>query len=290
VLRLLVLEGNSRAGRRRWAEIAGCTPSESYADVLRALAPGAAVDIATPADADARLPQPIDAYQGIVITGSALNIYQCEPEALRQIELVRTIFTQGVPMFGSCWGLQLATVAAGGEVSLNPAGREVGFARKIALTDTGRTHPMHAARGPVFDAPAIHSDIVTRLPPDATVTARNAMSEVQAAEIRSGSGRFWGVQYHPEFNLQDVAWVIRRIGQPLVDEGFFADNTELERYAADLAILYRDRTRRDILWRLGLDRDVVDDDLRQAEISNWIASLVATRNEEERLRSTEVGL
>jgi len=273
VLRLLVLEGNSLAGRRRWAEIAGVTPSESYADVLRELAPGAVVDICTPADADARVPQPLDAYQGIVITGSALNIYQREPEALRQIELVRAIFAQGVPMFGSCWGLQLATVAAGGEVSLNPAGREVGFARKIALTEAGRAHPMHARRGDVFDAPAIHSDIVTRLPPDTTVTARNAMSEVQAAEIRNGRGRFWGVQYHPEFSLQDIAWVIRRIGQPLVDEGFFADVDELERYAADLVALHHERARRDILWRLGLDQDLANDELRRAEISNWIASL-----------------
>jgi len=273
VLRLLVLEGNSLAGRKRWAEIAGLTPSESYADVLRALAPGAIVDVCTPADADAHLPQPIDAYQGIVITGSALNIYQREPESLRQIELVRAIFAQGVPMFGSCWGLQLATVAAGGEVTLNPAGREVGFARKIALTDAGRAHPMHAARTAVFDAPAIHSDIVTRLPPDATVTARNAMSEVQAADIRSGRGRFWGVQYHPEFSLQDVAWVLRRIGRPLVDEGFFTDLAELERHAADLAALHHDRARRDILWRLGLDQDVANDSLRQAEISNWIVSL-----------------
>ncbi|UFZ01709.1 type 1 glutamine amidotransferase [Bradyrhizobium ontarionense] len=273
MLRLLVLEGNSLAGRRRWAEIAGVTPSESYADVLRALAPGAVVDIATPADADAALPQPLDAYQGVVITGSALNIYLREPESLRQIELVRTIYAEGVPMFGSCWGLQLATVAAGGEVSLNPAGREVGFARKIALTEAGRAHPMHAARTTMFDAPAIHSDIVTKLPPDAVVTARNAMSEVQAAEIRSGRGRFWGVQYHPEFSLQDIAWVIRRIGQPLVDEGFFADLAELERYAVDLATLHRDRARRDILWRLGLDQDVANDERRQAEISNWIASL-----------------
>ncbi|MGJ5095745.1 type 1 glutamine amidotransferase [Bradyrhizobium oligotrophicum] len=273
MLRLLVLEGNSLDGRRRWAEIAGATPSESYADVLRALAPEAAIDIATPADADARLPQPIEAYQGIVITGSALNIYQREPESLRQIELVRTVFARGVPMFGSCWGLQLASVAAGGEVSLNPAGREVGFARKIALTEAGRDHPMHAARGAVFDAPAIHSDIVTRLPPDATVTARNAISEVQAAEIRSGRGRFWGVQYHPEFSLQDVAWVIRRLSQPLVEEGFFTDPAELERYAADLATLHHDRARRDILWRLGLDQDVANDRVRQAEISNWIVSL-----------------
>jgi len=273
VLRLLVLEGNTLAGRRRWAEIAGATPSESYADVLRALAPRATIDICTPADADARLPQPLDAYQGVVITGSALKIYQREPESLRQIELVREIFAHGAPMFGSCWGLQLAAVAAGGEVALNPAGREVGFARKIALTEAGRSHPMHAARNPVFDAPAVHSDIITRLPSNATVTAANAMSKVQAAEIHSGRGRFWGVQYHPEFSLQDVAAVIRRYGQVLVDEGFSAHRADFERYAVDLVTLHHDRARRDVLWRLGLDDDVADDEMRQVEIKNWIASI-----------------
>jgi hypothetical protein len=79
---------------------------------------------------------------------------------------------------------------------------------------------MHATRDAVFDAPAIHSDIVTRLPQGSIVTARNAMSEIQAAEIRLGRGVFWGVQYHPEYGLHDVAAVIRRYGQMLVTEGF----------------------------------------------------------------------
>ena len=90
---------------------------------------------------------------------------------------------------------------------------------------------MHATREAVFDAPAIHSDIVTRLPQGSIVTARNAMSEIQAAEIRLGHGVFWGVQYHPEYGLHDVAAVIRRYGETLVTEGFFADIAELDRYA-----------------------------------------------------------
>ncbi len=146
------------------------------------------MDICRPADADSGLPQPIGAYDGIAITGSGLNIYRREIESLRQIDFVKEVFACGVPMFGSCWGLQLATVAAGGEVAVNPAGRELAFARRITLTAQGRGHAMHAGRAPVFDAPAIHTDIVTRLPEDATVTAFNAMSEVQAAEIRSGRG------------------------------------------------------------------------------------------------------
>jgi GMP synthase (glutamine-hydrolysing) len=197
VLRLLVIEGNTAAGRRRIAESAGATPAESYAAVLRGIVPDAIVDICMPADGDATVPQPLDSYDGVAITGSSLNIYQRDIASLRQIDFVREVFARGIPTFGSCWGLQLATVAAGGEVGLNPAGREVAFARKIALTSAGCDHPMHATRDVIFDAPAIHSDIVTRLPQGAIVTARNAMSEIQAAEIRVGRGVFWGVQLSP---------------------------------------------------------------------------------------------
>jgi GMP synthase (glutamine-hydrolysing) len=242
--------------------------------VLRAIAPDAIVDICTPADGDGTTPQPLNSYDGVAITGSSLNIYQREIESLRQIDFVREVFARGIPMFGSCWGLQLATVAAGGEVGLNPAGREVAFARKIALTPAGRDHPMHATRDAVFDAPAIHSDIVTRLPQGSIVTAHNAMSEVQAAEIRLGRAVFWGVQYHPEYGLHDIAAVIRRYGQTLVTEGFFADLIELERYAADLSTLAANQQRRDIAWRLGFGDDIMKQSVRQTELSNWIASLV----------------
>jgi GMP synthase (glutamine-hydrolysing) len=276
VLRLLVVESNTPAGRRRITESAGATPAESYAAVLHTIAPDAIVDICTPADGGATTPQLLESYHGVAITGSSLNIYQREIESLRQIDFVREVFAREIPMFGSCWGLQLATVAAGGEVGLNPAGREVAFARKIALTAAGCDHPMHATREPVFDAPAIHSDIVTRLPQDSIVTARNAMSEVQAAEIRRGRGVFWGVQYHPEYGLHDIAAVIRRYGQTLVTEGFFADIAELERYAADLSTLAANRQRRDIAWRLGFGDDIMKESVRQTELSNWITSLVQT--------------
>ena len=274
MLRLLVIEGNTLAGRQRIATFTGTTPAEGYAAVLRTIAPAAIVDICTPADGDGTVPQPLDSYDGVAITGSSLNIYQREVESLRQIDFVREVFARGIPMFGSCWGLQLATVAAGGEVGLNPAGREVAFARKVTLTSAGRDHPMHARRAPAFDAPAIHSDIVTRLPQGSTITAYNAISEVQAAEIRLGRGVFWGVQYHPEYGLHDIAAIIRRYGQILVTEGFFADLIELERYAADLSTLAANQQRRDIAWRLGFGDDIMKASVRQTELSNWVASLV----------------
>ncbi len=274
MLRLLVVEGNTAAGRRRIAESAGATPADSYAAVLRTIAPDAIVDTCTPADAGATTPRPLESYAGIAITGSSLNIYQREIESLRQIDFVRESFARGIPMFGSCWGLQLAAVAAGGEVEPNPSGLELAFARKIVLTDAGRAHSMHVDRPVVFDAPAIHGDIVTRLPQGAIVTACNAMSEVQAAEIRLGRGVFWGVQYHPEYRLHDVAAAIRCYGKAFVAKGFFADLADVDRYVADLSALDADHQRRDIAWRLGLGDDILDEKRRWAELSNWIASLV----------------
>jgi GMP synthase (glutamine-hydrolysing) len=280
MMRLLVADGNIAKIRDRMAETAGATAAQSYAEVLRKIAPDAQIDICTPADDGAAPPADLASYDGVAITGSSLNIYEREPAALRQIDFLREIFELGIPVFGSCWGLQLAAVAAGGEVAPNPRGREVAFARKITLTGKGRQHPMHANRSLSFDAPAIHLDEVARLPAQTIVTAHNDVAQVQAAEIRFGNGVFWGVQYHPEYGLHDVAFIIRRYGKRLVDEGFFHDLAELECYASDLEALQHDRTRRDIAWRLGLGAEIIDDSKRTCEIANWIAHLVRPRANE----------
>ena len=52
-MRLLVVEGNVRAARERHRATYGLTPSESYAAVLKSLAPEAICDIALPADTKA---------------------------------------------------------------------------------------------------------------------------------------------------------------------------------------------------------------------------------------------
>jgi GMP synthase (glutamine-hydrolysing) len=276
VLRLLVIEGNTLAGRLRIAKWAGATPAESYAAVLRTIAPAAIVDICMPADGTGprRSRSPPTTVWGLPVRRSRSTSAKSS-RCGRSISFAKCL-RWAFRCSARAGGLQLATVAAGGEVALNPAGREVGFARKITLSPAGRKHPMHATRDVVFDAPAIHSDIVTRLPQGSIVTAYNAMSEVQAAEIRLGRGVFWGVQYHPEYGLHDVAAVIRRYGQTLLAEGLFSDTAELERHAADLSTLTANEQRRDIAWRLGFGDDIMKQNVRQAELSNWIASLVQT--------------
>ncbi len=274
--RLLIVEGNTATGREAHRASYGLTPAQSYAAVLSALQPGAICDIVLPTDDGANLPDPagLASYDGIFLTGSALHIYRLEPAVARQIELMRAIYASGTPCFGSCWGLQVGAVAAGGVVSANPAGREIGIARRIVVSEAGRRHPLLAGRPPVFDAPAIHLDTVTVPPDDIAILARNSLTPVQAAEIRHGGGVFWGVQYHPEFSLTETASILRRLSPQLIDEGFCRDVEAVERYCSELETLDADPGRRDLAWAHGLDAQVLDPSLRLTEIRNFLAERV----------------
>ena len=270
--RLLVIEGNSPPTIAEHVSFGGTPASKGYSDLLRELLPGAAVDVCYPADVSALLPdgQSLLGYDGIAITGSSLHIYNGGPEVMRQVELVRTALTTGTPVFGSCWGLQIITVAAGGAVRKNPKGREIGFGRGIRLTEAGRKHPMYIGKLDVFNAPTVHLDEVEVLPPGATVLASNATSSVQSVEIKTGNSVAWGVQYHPEYPLRELATIVRRIGTGLIREGFFADESDMKTFAQDLDVLDGDPECKRLSWRHGISRNVLDKKLRVSEVANWM--------------------
>jgi GMP synthase (glutamine-hydrolysing) len=271
-LRFLVVEGNTRGARQAHKAAYGLMPSESYAAVMQEIERDVICDLAFPADEGANLPDAagLESYDAIVLTGSHLNIYDRTPDILSQIELMRAVYASRTPSFGSCWGLQVAAVAAEGDVRQNPLGREIGFARRLMPTEEGRVHPLLAGRPAVYDAPAIHLDVVTTLPGDCTILAGNSVSRVQAAEIRRNGGVFWGVQYHPEFSLGELAAILGRRTEILVREGFCRKPEDAAAYTADLAALHEEPTRLDLAWRHGLDAEVLSPERRTREIRNFI--------------------
>jgi GMP synthase (glutamine-hydrolysing) len=275
-LRFLVVEGNTREAREGHRAGYGLTPSQSYAAVLQSIVPEAVADIALPADEGANLPDAagLASYDGIFLTGSALHAYHVEPAVTRQVELAREGFRSGTPLFGSCWGIQMGSLAAGGAVKPNPTGREVGFARRIVPNEVGRAHPLLAGRPAAFDAPAIHLDIVADMPGEVTVLASNALTPIQAAEIRHEGGVMWGVQYHPEFSLEELSVILGRRGRLLIGEGFFASEDDHSRYVSELRALHEDPARRDLAWKFGLDGEVLESDRRLAEIRNFVEHCV----------------
>ena len=270
--RLLVMEGNTPETRAEHKAAGGEPASQGYADLLQELLPGAIVDICFPGDNGANLPHgtALEAYDGVTITGSSLHIYDGGIEVTQQIELARAVLEAGTPIFGSCWGLQVLNVAAGGTVRRNPRGRELGFGRRIRLSEAGRKHPMYAGKMDVFNAPTVHLDEVETLAPGMTVLATNAVSDVQSAEIVYNGATAWGVQYHPEYPLREIAAIVRRIGPRLIGEGFFLNEADIETFVGDLYALDKDPNDKRLAWRHGINQNVLDKRLRVNEVANWV--------------------
>ncbi len=276
--RILVIDGNVAEMRARQAAALGYDSGNGYARVLRHIDASLRVDILLAADAEPTFPQGVGLadYDGVTMTGSALNIYNGGAPVTRQIELAKTVFAVGVPFFGSCWGLQVAVTAAGGEVRANPRGREFGFARRILLSEFGAAHRLFAGKPPTFEAPTVHRDEIASLPASAVILATNDMG-LQAAAFSHGRGTFWGVQYHPEYNYLDISAAAERYGATLVSEGMFRDEPALAAFAAELRALQLNPSDRVLLWKHGLGPAMHEETLRLLEIKNWLEAQVFPR-------------
>lgn len=272
--RILVVDGNTAATRALQIQALGYATGTGYANALRHIDESLTIDIVTPADGRAEFPAglTLTAYDGVAVTGSALNVYQGGSAVERQIELVGEVFAAGIPLFGSCWGLQVAVAAAGGEISPNPHGREFGFGRRIAITAAGINHAMYAGKPPVFEAPTVHLDTIVSVPPGASILAENEHG-IQALALVSRRVSFWGVQYHPEYDYADIAAAAERYRDILVREQFFEDLQSVASFASELRTLQTHPLERSLLWRYGLGSAVSDRRIRSIELCNWLRTI-----------------
>lgn len=276
-LSIAVLNGYPRHSRDRFDREDVGHPHDLYAAFLRSYVPAAQLDVIFVADVDSALPAgtALTSYDAVIWTGSDLTLYHTDDERVtRQIELARAIFEAGIPMYGSCWGVQMAAYAAGGDVRKNPRGREWGIARDIRLTDTGREHPLMRHKPDVFDGFIMHLDEVVTLPAKSVLLATNEHTHVQALEVRHKSGIFWATQYHPEYTFYEMARLIRARAAPLVKEGFFDQKEAVLAYARDMFVLADNPADESLRQQFKVDDTLITAEIRQAELRNWIDCLV----------------
>ena len=276
-LRFLIIDGYPKRSRDE-LEAAGMKLAwELYVDMLLQHQPQSVYDILLPSDPGVDMPSAKDLhrYAGIIWTGCNLTIYDTDNQSvISQIELAKNAYEVGVPSFGSCWGIQMAAFAAGGEVESNPKGREMGLGRKISLTSEAHNHPMFEGKPQVFEGFVSHDDMVTKIPPGAVLLAVNSFAPVQAIAVTHKNGTFWGTQYHCEYNLHEMARLIVAREKKLVAAGFFRGHEDLMDLVDRMEALYKEPDRKDLRWQLAIDDDVLSDPIRQCEFVNWLNKLV----------------
>jgi len=275
--KLLVIDGYTRAAREQLTAGGASTASDLYVQMLAQCGPdGIHCEVLFPSDEGVSLPdrEQLVQYDGVAWTGCSLSVNDAGPQVEGQIQIVRDCYAAGIPGFGSCWAAQIAVVAAGGRVGPNPHGREMGIARKIGLTNPGKEHPLYAGKQSLFDGFTSHDEHITQLPAGAVALAGNAWTPIQSVAVRHQAGEFWGLQYHPEYDLHELARLTFCRIEKLVRLGFFGTPEEAHRYVDLLEALHEDPSRKDIGWQLGIDRDVMDASVRQLEVRNWLNHLV----------------
>lgn len=276
-LRFLIIDGYPRQSRDD-LEAAGMKLAwKLYADMLMQRQPLAVYDVLLPSDNGVDMPSAKDlhSYAGIIWTGCNLTIYDTANRSVcNQIELAKNAYEVGVPSFGSCWGIQMATVAAGGEVKSNPKGREMGLGRKIHLTSEAYNHPMFDGKPRVFEGFVSHDDMVTTLPPGGVLLATNSFAPIQAVAVTHKSGTFWATQYHCEYDLHEMARLVVAREKRLVAAGFFRGHEDLMVLVDRMEELAQEPDRKDLRWQLAIDDDVLSDSIRQCEFVNWLNKLV----------------
>jgi GMP synthase (glutamine-hydrolysing) len=276
---ILIAEGTPAVWQAERADFGLPSNFSLFAAAVQLHHPGIRCTLLNIADGEA-LPfgTTLSDFDGVMVPGSPLHIYDPTPCVTRQIDFARAAFAAGVPVWGSCWGLQLATVALGGSVRRNPRGRELPIARAMTVTEAGRAHPLLASRPAVFDALCSHLDEIETLPPSSQVLAANERSSIQAIAVQTPwRGSFHGTQYHPEHTLAISAALIEIRAAELVEEGFGTEPAEIVAIAADYRALAKEPTRRDLIGRYGIASEIMDPIRRTTEIGNWLRTVVVPR-------------
>lgn len=281
VLRFLIIDGYPEPSRKQFESIGMTLAGELYAKLLLQHLPGAKCDIIYSSDPRNELPDEkcLEKYDGILWPGCNLTVYHDNDEQVtKMVDLVRRGYEVGVPQFGSCWAAQIAVYAIGGKVEVNPKGREMGVARKIHLTEEGKNHPMYEGKPPVFDGFISHDDEITELPPGAKLLASNEFTNVQAVAVEHKNGIFWATQYHPEYDLHEIARLIEARKEKLMKQGFFKSHDDVKKYVNQFDTIFADPSRKDLRWQHAIDDDLLEDSIRQKEFENWLNKVVIPKS------------
>ena len=276
--RFLIIDGYPKPSRDQFDECGVTLAGVLYAQLLKRHLPDAQYDILYTSDEGVMPPgrdELPEKYDVIIWPGCNLTVYHDHDERVQKMTgLCKNGFLTGLPQFGSCWAAQLAVYVAGGEVAPNPKGREMGVARKVMLTGEGRQHPMYEGKPLVFDGFISHDDMITRMPAGSKKLATNDFTEVQAVDVVHEKGTFWATQYHPEYNLHEVARLIVAREEKLTREGYFRSHEDMVQYVKDLETIYKDPSRKDLKWKYAIDETLLSDEIRELEFANWLKKQV----------------
>ena len=156
--------------------------------------------------------------------------------------------------FAACWGLQITTVAAGGQCITSPTGSHIGIAEDKQLTKEGMRHNLFSSKNHKFTTPAFNHDEVEIPPTNSILLASNKINKFMAIQFKVGKSEIWGMQYHPEIPYNYMIKLIKHRIKGLIDKKIFKDKNEINAH----------------IEKIKKAEIELKDDIRTIELKNWL--------------------
>jgi GMP synthase-like glutamine amidotransferase len=204
-------------------------------------------------------PAPVDEYHAVLVLGGTMHVDQeHRHDWLRdELELLRSLLGDGVPVLGICLGGQLVAKALDAEVDRMADGPEIGWV-EVAATEDAADDPVFGGLPESFQALEWHSYAFG--PPEGAVALARSERCLQA--FRAGD-RAWAIQFHAEARHATV-------------EGWVRASTPETDGPLDLQGLRQQNAERIRGWN-GFGRDLCGRWLAVAEAATEPARAVTTR-------------
>lgn len=140
-------------------------------------------------------------YSGVVISGSKTRIEESHDWVMAQMDFIKNLFSAKIPTFGLCYGEQLIVRALEGDefVGRSKIG-EFGLVEIEAVPDATASRLFKNLPKKYYSF-CHHYDQVEKLSDDYVLLGSSQQCLIHAYEHKKAP--MWGVQYHPEKNLEE---------------------------------------------------------------------------------------
>jgi GMP synthase (glutamine-hydrolysing) len=139
-LNILVVEGNNPEDSSVFIKAAKASCSQNLKNLVQKIEPSADVKIINPSkdNETTEALENMDQYDGIIFTGGAMRINDMTDEIKKHINFASNCFKHGKKILAICWGLQVCSTAAGGQVAPAKNGAHIGIATDVKINDEGK--------------------------------------------------------------------------------------------------------------------------------------------------------
>jgi len=231
-LNILIVEGNNSEDSSLFVKAAGATAADNLKNLVLKLEPSSNIDIINPTkdEQTEKVLNQMSQYNGIIFTGGAMRINDMTDDIKKHINFAFNCFKHDKKILAICWGLQVCSAAAGGQVAPAVKGAHIGIASNVQITEEGKKNIIYKKKKEIYTTPAFNFDEVIKTPEGAILLSSDDKNKVMGVYFKKENSEIWGLQYHPDYEYLQMVSLAKARKDRLLTNQVFKDSNDFEKH------------------------------------------------------------